>query len=67
MKSVENANAERHYFTIVIAVFVALVGVYFRFAADPGSGHVSVYNWISNTILITGVAIALKGVFGILK
>jgi len=62
MSSVENANDERHYILIVIAIAIGLVGVYFRFAGDA-----PYFNWIANIVLITGVGIALKGVFSILK
>jgi len=67
MNSVDNANDERHYFSLVIAIIIGLVGVYFRFAADSASNHVAMYNWVSNIVLIIGVAIALKGIFAILK
>ena len=67
MSSVENANNERHYVLITIALVIGLVGVYFRFAADPASNHVAIYNWVSNIILIIGVSVALKGIFAILK
>jgi hypothetical protein len=67
MSSIENANNENHYKLLTVAIFIGIVGVYFRFAAGDASGHVSIYNWISNIILITGVGVALKGVFAILK
>jgi hypothetical protein len=67
MNKTEEANAEQHYLLLVVATIIGLVGVYFRFAADAASGHVSIYNWISNIVLIIGVAIMLKAVFAILK
>jgi hypothetical protein len=67
MSSPEHANDERHYILITIAIIIILVGVFFRFAAAPGDGHPSVYNWISNTVLVIGVAVGLKGVFSILE
>jgi hypothetical protein len=67
MSSIENANNERHYMLLTVAIFVGIIGVFFRFAADDASGHVAIYNWVSNIILIIGVGIALKGVFSILK
>jgi len=61
MNSTEHANAERHYITIVLALLVGIPGVYLRFADFP-------YNVIvANILLVIGVVIALKGVFGILK
>jgi hypothetical protein len=62
MSSIENANDERHYILITIAIAIGLVGVYLRFAGDA-----PYFNWIANIILISGVAVALKGVFSILK
>ena len=62
MSSTEHANDERHYILITIAIAIGLVGVYLRFAGDA-----PYFNWIANIILIIGVAIALKGVFSILK
>lgn len=61
MSSTEHANAEKHYITIVIAIIVGLAGIYLRFADFPYN------NIVANTILIIGVGIALKGVFGILE
>jgi len=62
MSSVENANDERHYILITVAIVIGLVGVFLRFAGDA-----PYYSWIANVILIVGVAVALKGVFAILK
>ena len=62
MSSTEQANDERHYILIIIAIAVGLVGVFLRFAGDA-----PYFNWIANIILIIGVGIALKGVFAILK
>ena len=61
MNATEEANSEKHYFIIVVAIIIGLVGVYLRFADFPGN------NIVANCILVLGVAIALKGVFGILK
>ncbi|WP_295675091.1 hypothetical protein [uncultured Mucilaginibacter sp.] len=61
MNTTENANSERHYITIVIAIIIGLLGVYLRFADFPYN------NIVANILLITGVGIALKGVFGILE
>jgi len=62
MNSVENANDERHYFLITISIIIGLAGVYLRFVGDA-----AYLTWIANLVLIVGVAIALKGVFAILK
>jgi len=62
MSSTEQANDERHYILITIAIAIGLIGVFLRFA-----GEAPYYSWIANVILIIGVAIALKGVFAILK
>ena len=67
MNKTEEANEERHYILIVLAIIIGLVGVYFRFAADPASGHVFFYNCIANILLILGVGVALKAIFAILK
>jgi hypothetical protein len=61
MNSTENANAEGHYLLIVVAIIVGLSGVYLRFADFKFS------EIVANILLIIGVGIALKGVFGILK
>jgi hypothetical protein len=62
MSSTEQANDERHYILITIAIAIGLIGVFLRFAGDA-----PYFSWIANVILIIGVAIALKGVFSILK
>jgi len=62
MSSTEQANDERHYILLTVAIVIGLVGVYLRFAGDA-----PYFSWIANVILIMGVALALKGVFAILK
>jgi hypothetical protein len=62
MSSTEQANDERHYILLTVAIAIGLIGVFLRFA-----GEAPYYSWIANVILIIGVAIALKGVFAILK
>ena len=62
MSSTEQANDERYYILLTVAIAVGLIGVFLRFA-----GEAPYYSWIANVILIIGVAIALKGVFAILK
>jgi hypothetical protein len=61
MNSTEEANAESHYLLITLAIVFILVGVYLRFA-DFKFAEV-----VANIILITGVAIGLRGVFRILQ
>ncbi len=61
MESTENANAEIHYKILVVAIVIGVTGVYLRFADFR---YASI---IANIILIAGVGVALKGVFGILK
>ncbi|MDB5132162.1 MAG: hypothetical protein JWR02_1911 [Mucilaginibacter sp.] len=61
MNKTEEANDERHYILLVIAIVIGIVGVYLRFADFHHS------SLVANIILIIGVAIALKAVFAILK
>ena len=61
MNKTEEANSERHYILLVIAIIIGIVGVYLRFADFR---HASL---VANIILIIGVIIALKAVFTILK
>ncbi len=67
MNKTEEANDERHYVLITIAVIVGLIGLYYRFAAPENTWHVFHYNLVANILLILGIAIALKAVFAILK
>jgi len=61
MNPTEEANAERHYLLITVAVIIMIVGVYLRFADFKAA------TIVANIILIIGVAISLKAVFAILK
>jgi hypothetical protein len=61
MNPTEEANAERHYLLITVAVIIMIVGVYLRFADFKAA------TIVANILLIIGVAISLKGVFAILK
>jgi uncharacterized membrane protein YsdA (DUF1294 family) len=61
MSSMQEANSERHYILLVIAIVVGLVGVYLRFADFR---HASA---VANIILALGTVIALKAVFSIIK
>lgn len=61
MDSMKEANSERHYILLVIAIVIGLVGVYLRFADFK---HASA---IANLILAVGSGIALKAVFDIIK
>ncbi|MFI5160149.1 MAG: hypothetical protein ACHQHN_02680 [Sphingobacteriales bacterium] len=67
MNRTEEANDERHYLLLVVAIVIGIVGVYFRFAADPSSGHPFFYNCVANILLVLGVLVALKAIFAILK
>jgi hypothetical protein len=62
MSSTQEANDERHYILLTIAIVIGVVGVYLRFVGDA-----PYYSWIANVVLIIGVALALKAVFTILK
>jgi hypothetical protein len=61
MSSIEEANSERHYIMLVVAIVVGLVGVYLRFADFK---HASA---VANVILAIGAGMALKTVFTIIK
>ena len=61
MNRTEEANSEKHYILIVIALVIGLVGIYLRFADFRYN------NIVANIILVIGVLIALKAVFAILK
>jgi hypothetical protein len=61
MSSIKEANSERHYVLLVIAIIIGLVGVYVRFAEFP---HASA---VANVILVVGVVVCLKAVFDIMK
>jgi hypothetical protein len=61
MSSMQEANSERHYILLVIAIVIGLVGVYLRFADFR---HASA---VANVILAVGTGIALKAVFTIIK
>jgi hypothetical protein len=61
MSSMQEANSERHYILLVIAIVIGLVGVYLRFADFR---HASA---IANVILAIGAGIGLKAVFTIIK
>lgn len=61
MNPTQEANSERHYILLVIAIIIGLVGVYLRFADFR---HVSA---VANVILAIGVGVGLKAVFTIVK
>jgi len=67
MNKTEEANDERHYMLIVVAVILGLIGVYYRFTAPDNTWHVFHYNLVANIFFILGIAVALKAVFAILK
>ncbi|MDB5005043.1 MAG: hypothetical protein JWQ34_3268 [Mucilaginibacter sp.] len=61
MNPTQEANSERHYILLVIAIIIGLVGVYLRFADFR---HASA---VANVILAIGVGVGLKAVFTIVK
>jgi len=61
MSSVQEANSERHYILLVIAIVIGLVGVYLRFADFKYASA------IANIILVVGVVVCLKAVFAMMK
>lgn len=60
MNSMQEANSERHYILLVIAIVIGLVGVYLRFADFK---HASA---VANVIMAVGAGVALKAVFSII-
>jgi protein-S-isoprenylcysteine O-methyltransferase Ste14 len=67
MNRTEEANDEKHYILITLAVIIGVFGLYYRFAAPDDTWHVSFYNWVANIFFIIGIALGLKAVFTILK
>jgi len=61
MSSLQEANSERHYKLLIVAIVIGLVGIYLRFAEFP---HASA---VANVIMVIGVIIGLKAVFDIVK
>ncbi|MFD2147808.1 hypothetical protein [Mucilaginibacter antarcticus] len=61
MDSMKEANSERHYILLVIAIVIGLVGVYLRFADFR---HASA---VANIVLAIGAGVGLKAVFDIIK
>jgi hypothetical protein len=64
MESTQNANSEKHYKLLVVAIAIGVVGVFLRFAGDENSTY---FSWIANVLLILGAGIALKAVFSIIE
>lgn len=62
VKTDNNANQTHYYVTLVIAIGLGLVGVFFRFLQDS-----FLFTSISNIILIIASFIAIKTVFRIIK
>ena len=60
-ESMQNANQTAIYKMIVIGLFVSIVGVFLRFAADNTT--LSIISWV---ILFVGAFICCKAVFKIL-
>ena len=63
MSSIENANSEKHYIILVVAIAIGITGVFIRFAGDENSTY---FSWIANILLVLGVAIGLRSVFRII-
>lgn len=61
MSSMEEANADRHYIALTIAIIIGIVGVYIRFADFHYASAVG------NVLMVIASAYALKTVFGIIK
>ncbi|MDB5118262.1 MAG: hypothetical protein JWQ79_3754 [Mucilaginibacter sp.] len=61
MNSMQEANSDRHYIMLVVAIVIGLVGIYLRFADFK---HASM---VANVILVIGAGMALKTVFTIIK
>ncbi len=60
--SIREANSERHYLLLVVAIIIGLLGVYVRFIeALP---HASA---IANVILVAAIVVGLKAVFDSVK
>jgi len=64
MQSMENANAEKHYKLLVVAIIIGIFGVFIRFAGDENSRY---FSWIANIALAIGAGIGLKAIFDIMK
>jgi hypothetical protein len=63
MESMQNANSEKHYIILVVAIAIGITGVFIRFAGDENSAY---FSWIANLLLVVGVAIGLRTVFKII-
>ena len=61
MNPTEEANSERHYLLITVAVIIMIFGVYLRFADFKAA------TIVANILLIIGVAVGLTAIFRILK
>ncbi|MFD0793505.1 hypothetical protein ACFQZX_07735 [Mucilaginibacter litoreus] len=59
--STQNANSEKHYIALILAIVVGLVGVFIRFA-DFGLASA-----IGNILMVVGSILVLRAVFAILK
>jgi hypothetical protein len=63
MESIQNANSEKHYKLLVVAIVIGITGVFIRFAGDENSTY---FSWIANILLALGVAVGLRAVFKII-
>jgi hypothetical protein len=69
MNKTEEANDEKHYIFMVVAIIVTLVGIYLRFAgnSDYYAHYSDWYMNISNITMVLGVILCLKAIYNILK
>ncbi len=64
MDSTQNANSDKHYKVLIIAIAIGIAGVFLRFAGDENASY---FSWIANFLLVLGVFIGLKAVFKIIE
>jgi hypothetical protein len=64
MESMENANAEKHYKLLVVAIAIGILGVFIRFAGDENSTY---FSTIANIALVNWYPYSFKSCFAIMK
>jgi uncharacterized membrane protein HdeD (DUF308 family) len=69
MNKTEEANDERHYIFMVVAIVVTLAGIYMRFVGNPDyyAHNADWFMYIGNITLVLGVILSLKAIYNILK
>ncbi|QXV65379.1 hypothetical protein FPZ42_15540 [Mucilaginibacter achroorhodeus] len=60
-QSTQNANSEKHYIALIIAVAIGLVGVFIRFA------DFKLASAVGNILMVVGTIFVLRAVFAIMK